>query len=376
MNRQLALERNVKGVRARTAGLVRPRVPSEELARRPSATGSDGRPTNPTDCAWTTRTLGDVADIWNGATPSTQIPAYWDGTIPFVTPTDVTETSGKYLDASARRITTEGLSSCPARLLPVGTILVCSRATIGEIKIATTPLCTNQGFKSLVCRETVSNEFVYYLLLTLKPRMVERATGSTFLEIDRRQIASIEAKFPPPAEQHAVAEALSDVDGLLEALETLIAKKRATARATMQRLLTGKARLPGFHSRWNSTVLVRVGSAYGGLSGKTKADFGSGNARYVTFLGVLNNVTIDARHTDQVRVATHETQNVVQQGDLLFNGTSETPGDLAMGAVVGAQIESLYLNSFCFGPFAFTTRTDMSHCFSHISSGDRPDGIS
>ncbi len=179
--------------------------------------------------------------------------------------------------------------------------------------------------------------------------MVERATGSTFLEIDRRQMASIEAKFPPPAEQHAVAGALSDVDGLLEALEALIAKKRAVKRAAMQQLLTGKTRLPGFRSGWNSTVLVRVGSAYGGLSGKAKADFGNGNARYVTFLGVLNNVTIDAKHTDQVRVATHETQNVVQQGDLLFNGTSETPGDLAMGAVVGAQIESLYLNSFCFG---------------------------
>lgn len=178
------------------------------------------------------------------------MPAYWNGTIPFVTPTDVTETSGKYLDTTARRVTAEGLSSCPARLLPAGAILVCSRATIGEIKIATTPLCTNQGFKSLVCRETVFNEFVYYLLLTLKPKMVQRATGSTFLEINRDQIASIEAKFPQPAEQRAVAGALSDVDGLLEALETLIAKKRAVKRAVMQQLLTGETRLPGFSGQW------------------------------------------------------------------------------------------------------------------------------
>ena len=210
-----------------------------------------------------------MADIWNGATPSTQIPAYWNGTIPFVTPTDITETAGKYLYTTARKITAEGLSSCPARLLPAGTILVCSRATIGEIKIATTPLCTNQGFKSLVCRETVSNEFLYYLLLTLKSRMVQRATGSTFLEIDRRQIASIEAKFPPPAEQHAVASTLSDVDGLLEALEALIAKKRAVKQATMQLLPAGKTRLPGFNGEWRTASLEEVAEIVSGATPDT-----------------------------------------------------------------------------------------------------------
>ena len=88
--------------------------------------------------------------------------------------------------------------------------------------------------------------------------MIERATGSTFLEIDKRQIASIEAKFPPPAEQHTVAEALSDVDGLLEALEALIAKKRAVRRAAMQQLLTGETRLPSFNGQWATRRLGTI----------------------------------------------------------------------------------------------------------------------
>ena len=69
----------------------------------------------------------------------------------------------------------------------------------------------------------------------------------------------------------------------------------------------------------------------------------------MTFLSVLENVIIDATHTDSVRIGPGESQNPVMEGDLLFNGTSETPGDLAMGAMMGAQVDDLYLNSFCFG---------------------------
>ena len=311
----------------RTAGLVRPRVPSEDLARKPSAADSDCRPTNPPDYKWKTHILGDVADIWNGATPSTQIPAYWNGTIPFVTPTDVTETSGKYLDATARSITAEGLSSCPARLLPAGTILVCSRATIGEIKIAATPLCTNQGFKSLVCRGTVSNEFVYYLLLTLKPKMVERATGSTFLEIDRRQMASIEAKFPLLAEQHAIAEALSDVDGLIQALEALIAKKRTVKHAAMQQLLTGKARLPGFYGKWKARPLGTICTFLPTASNPRSHLNDNGDVEYIHYGDVHAHPqpVLDCTNRSLPRIATQRIGNAapLRNGDLVIVDASE-----------------------------------------------------
>ncbi len=154
---------------------------------------------------------------------------------------------------------------------------------------------------------------------------------------------------PPIAEQRAIAEVLSDVDGLINSLEALIAKKQAIKLAAMQQLLTGKTRLPGFTDEWNKIKMGEIGSIYGGLSGKSKADFGGGNARYVTFLGVLENVVLDFRHTALVHVGPSESQNLVLKGDLLFNSSSETPGDLAMGAVMDEQLENLYLNSFCFG---------------------------
>ena len=82
---------------------------------------------------------------------------------------------------------------------------------------------------------------------------------------------------------------------------------------------------------------------------KSKVDFGSGNARYVTFLGVLENVILNVHHTERVHVDSGESQNSVMKGDLLFNASSKTLGDLAIGAVMGEQLDNLYLNSLCFG---------------------------
>ncbi len=136
--------------------------------------------------------------------------------------------------------------------------MLCSRATIGEIRIAATKVCTNQGFKSLVCKHGVDNEFIYYLLLTLKSKLIERASGSTFLEIGKKDVTAILIPLPPLFEQCAIARVLSDVDGLLEALDKLIEKKRALKTAAMQQLLTGKKRLPGFEGPWVKRRLGEV----------------------------------------------------------------------------------------------------------------------
>lgn len=192
---------------------------------------------------WEFATLGEVADIRNGATPSTRSAAYWDGSIPWCTPTDITSTPGKYLFATDRNITAEGLSSCGASLLPAGALLLCSRATIGEIRIAALSMCTNQGFKSLVCKDNMFNEFLYYLIMTLKQRLIEQANGSTFLEIGKSALARIEVRLPPYDEQAAIGAVLSDMDAEIAALERRRDKTRAVKRGMMEQLLTGRVRL-------------------------------------------------------------------------------------------------------------------------------------
>jgi len=151
------------------------------------------------------------------------------------------------------------------------------------------------------------------------------------------------------AEQKAIATALSDMDTLLDGLDRLITKKRDLKQGVMQQLLTGQIRLAGFSGEWEAKPFRALGSIYGGLTGKTKADFGIGTGRYVTFLNVMTNVIVDCTLFERVRIAPTESQNRVTRGDLLFNGSSETPEEVAMCSFMADDVTDLFLNSFCFG---------------------------
>ncbi len=192
---------------------------------------------------WETKRLGELAEVVSGGTPKSGVAEYWDGGIFWCTPTDVTKTQGKYIDGSERTISKEGLLASSAHLLPPGSILLCTRATIGEMKISTVPIATNQGFKSLVCKEDVSSEFLYYKLLMEKGRLIEKASGSTFLEISKRDVVELTLRLPEIEEQTAIAQVLSDMDAEIAALETRRDKTRAIKQGMMQQLLTGKIRL-------------------------------------------------------------------------------------------------------------------------------------
>ena len=192
---------------------------------------------------WRLTQLGELTEIISGGTPKTNESSYWNGDISWCTPTDITRFAGKYLIETERSISRAGLNNSGATMLPVGALLLCSRATIGEVKIAGVPVCTNQGFKSLVCRSGTSNEFLYYKLLTMKSEMIERAFGSTFLELSTRNVFAIEVSLPPFDEQIAIATVLSDIDNEMYALEARRDKTRALKQAMMQELLTGRTRL-------------------------------------------------------------------------------------------------------------------------------------
>ena len=207
---------------------------------------------------WGPSSVGELAAIHSGGTPRTTIPEYWDGGIPWCTPTDVTATRGRHLVATARTITEAGLIASGATLLPKGALLLCTRATVGELKIATMPVATNQGFKSLVCGESVNRGYLYYCLFTLKGQMADLATGSTFLEISKLDVAQLPVPLPPLPEQRAIASVLMDVDDLIGSLEALITKKRAIKQAAMQQLLTGSTRLPGFGGEWETAPLSAI----------------------------------------------------------------------------------------------------------------------
>jgi len=187
---------------------------------------------------WEVKKLGAVTDVIGGGTPSTSIKEYWNGNINWFTPTEISEI--KYSYSSKRKITSLGLNNSSARMLPIGTILLTSRAGIGDLSILGTESSTNQGFQSLVTKKEINNEFLYYLMKTKKNVLLEYASGSTFLEISPKNLKSIQIPLPPLPEQEAIAEVLSDTDELIGALEKRIAKKRLIKQGAMQTLLTPK----------------------------------------------------------------------------------------------------------------------------------------
>ncbi|PPU24569.1 restriction endonuclease subunit S [Xanthomonas arboricola] len=180
-------------------------------------------------------------------------------------------------------------------------------------------------------------------------QVAERASYTTRALTNGRSLSATMLVCPPVSEQRAIASALSDMDLLLGGLNRLIAKKRGIKKTVMQQLLTGQIRLPGFSEKWELRRLGELGSTYGGLVGKSKKDFGSGAARYVPFVNVIMNVRVDCSTFDSVNINSGENQNRVLRGDLLFNGSSETPEEVALCSFMADEVENLYLNSFCFG---------------------------
>lgn len=159
--------------------------------------------------AWENKRLAEVAQIVGGGTPDTTILDYWQGNIQWFTPTEL---KTKYVSKSQRRISDAGLKNSSAKLLPAGTLLLSSRATVGDISIALDECTTNQGFQSLIVNDANNNEFIYYWILNNKKALLEKASGSTFLEISKREIEKLLIQRPHKTEQIKIANFLKTVD--------------------------------------------------------------------------------------------------------------------------------------------------------------------
>ena len=135
---------------------------------------------------WEKKKISEVCDTIGGGTPSTKVLSYYEnGTISWVTPTDITKNNSLCLLSTEKKITKEGLDHSSAKMLPAETILMTSRASVGFFGICDFEVCTNQGFISCV---PFDNNFQMYLLYNLMNRVEEiriKAGGSTYLEISK-----------------------------------------------------------------------------------------------------------------------------------------------------------------------------------------------
>ena len=192
---------------------------------------------------WEEKRLSEIGDIYSGGTPSTAKPEYWDGDINWVTPTDITKQDSIYIESTARLVSTDGIKNSSAKLLPKGTLLVCTRATIGEMAIASHEMSTNQGFKNIVPNEKTNIEFVYYLLNFYKHKLISKASGSTFLELSKSAFEGMHFHIPDYQEQKKIAAVLLNADREIDVLQQQLSDLKQEKKALMQQLLTGKRRV-------------------------------------------------------------------------------------------------------------------------------------
>ena len=165
---------------------------------------------------WKKLKIEYCAEVIGGGTPSTKKKEYWDGDISWITPKDLSNYNNRYISKGSRNISEKGLKYSSARLLPKNSVLLTTRAPIGYLAISKKELATNQGFKSLIMKNRNFPEFFYYLLKNNISKLLQYASGTTFMELNATNLKSIEFYIPEVKEQKRIASILSALDDKIE----------------------------------------------------------------------------------------------------------------------------------------------------------------
>ncbi|MCM1439952.1 MAG: restriction endonuclease subunit S, partial [Roseburia sp.] len=157
--------------------------------------------------------IKDICKIVNGATPSTSCPEYWDGNISWLTPKDLSGYTKRYISCGERSITQQGYNSCSTTLVPRDTILLTSRAPIGYLAMAGTEVCTNQGFKSIICdKHKVKPFYLFYWLQTHIDYLKSISNGATFKELSKDALENVKISLPDLSTQQHIVDTIGSVD--------------------------------------------------------------------------------------------------------------------------------------------------------------------
>jgi type I restriction enzyme S subunit len=176
--------------------------------------------------------LSDLVEVKNGSTPSTTRSDFYDGNIVWITPKDLSNNKSKFIYSSERKITKAGYDSCSTSLLPIGSVLLSSRAPIGLQAICAVETCTNQGFKNLVVKkDKLHNEYLYYWLKTKVKYIESLGSGTTFKEVSKGVIENLTIEIPKDLkDQQKIASVLSALDSKIELNNRINAELEAMAK--------------------------------------------------------------------------------------------------------------------------------------------------
>lgn len=178
---------------------------------------------------WTYKKLGEVCEVVTGSTPKTNIPEYWDGDYPWITPAELK--GDVFVDDTERHITEEAVAHTNVTLMPAGTVLLSSRAPIGKVAITTREMYCNQGFKNLICSNYINNKYLYLWLKGKTDYLNSLGRGATFKEISKLIVENIQIPVPSLSEQQAIVSELDKINELISLKKAQLSDLDALAQS-------------------------------------------------------------------------------------------------------------------------------------------------
>ena len=284
---------------------------------------------------WNKYTINDLATVVGGGTPDTTVKSYWGGDIQWFTPSEIGK--NKYVDFSKRTITRDGLDNSSAKLLPLHTILLSFRATVGECSIASNECTTNQGFQSLIAKQC-NIDFLYYLIQTKKKDLIRNACGSTFLEISANEIRKIKVAVPVQNEQEQIAKLLSLIDERIATQNKIIEDLKKLKSAIIHRCYSSQ------------TNMIPLSELLKQCSDRNR----SGSDLQVLSVSNKYGFIAQSNQFEDREVASDDTSNykVVKKGMFAYNPARINVGSIALYEMDGNGIVSpMYV--------CFTTKSEL-----------------
>ena len=201
--------------------------------------------------------------------------------------------------------------------------------------------------------ESLDKKYLYSFLEWDKHKISQNTNGSTMVHITKNMIEQRDIEYPTKSEQYRIGSLLESVDNLITLHQRKLHKLEEIKSAYLAEMFPiqgefkPKRRFSDFKEDWNWSTLKDIGNTFTGLSGKTKEDFGHGEAKFITYMNVYSNPISDLNGLENIEI--DKKQFEVKYGDVLFTTSSETPEEVGMSSVWLGNEEDVYLNSFCFG---------------------------
>ena len=280
--------------------------------------------------------LEEICTVVGGGTPRRSKAVYFGGTIPWATPTDVTGLDSFFIEKTKETITKSGLQESSARLVPAGTVLLTSRATIGYTAVATRPMATNQGFANLICGERIVPEYLAFWLRDQCDMLMQLAGGTTFREIPKSTLKKVRIPLPPLDEQRRIVVILNRA--------AKIERLRKQAKERLREFIPGLfIKMFGDPVEnpmgWEKGLLGDLSQVQGGLQITKKRERYPLETPYLRVANVLRD-QLNLKEIKFMRISIQELDRVqLERGDLLVVEGHGNPSEVGRAAIWDGSID-------------------------------------